>query len=1468
MKAYWLAVSAFLFSLFVVIVLPSFSLSAYWEPCGTGTPPANQCATRGVANGLTETYQCHKSAVSGSWQWDKQTLLQVGGSESIESNKIISGVCADTYDNNCNGLVDAVDTRDCMAPVSLLNSVEGDTTSPYFDSNGANSKTVVQVVVSDESDNSKIGCRWYISESGYSAGTGTACNDPTAEVVPKINCDMTQGSTEGPHTGYIACIDENINGQPYTNGVADRTSKKIDWTGDWTGPLITFDKPPSPTGVPYDIKIKLSDTYAGVDKTSVKIYVSNNGGSDIDITTSFSNSGACETGGVDCIYTRTIISGAAEATAGTHKLTVTVNDNLGTVQQTPNTYTYTVSVCTLDSVTIAPSVSCNKDINMCTVSGSACTGGNAVTVTAAYTGLNCPDTDTASFTVQVDAKTSDNLCNVQGSGGQMTGISITCSNPTPSASQQTCTGSWTLPNPIPPVCQKKTIIAKSGANDGCINGLYCTTPSGSFGACRDETLPSVSLALENGNDFKASKTISATSMSGIDNIYGLNSCALNWGDATVTSKTCDGTLGEECASKFSSADKQHTYATDSSTAGDKIATFSCTNKNSATGSAQDPITICTSMGALTGLQAYSDPSPDKTILPNGVWQKDGTPYFQWDILTSPCGVKYDISGSFSSTTTANSFIAGFADGKIVITVTPKDNNGLGLAGSSQTFNLWIDTVAPVTSIVESIPASGWFNAPFTLHLSCSDASSLCSSTQYCLTSGCTPDTTYVAGITISNTAYVNFRSTDNAGNVESTKNAAASCVSCGGYIQVDTTPPNTPTVTISGVVNGYINTPTQMTVSWTSVTDQTPNSGIMDYKYSIGEAPACTNVLGFTSAGLVTTKTVTGISLVEGKNYCANVMVVNGAGLTNTGTSSNVQLDVSGPSGINSLTIQRTYGSYISSPFTVYSAALVDSVGIDTSSCQYTIDGSSWVSATWNSASTRCEKTNIPCNDGDSKSIKMRVYDLHGSLAQTLTPLIKVCDASFPELQSFVPAAASTLTTSTKDVTFSTTARDLKSGLAKLEWTLYMNGIGISDAIQTTCDGGESVSVTCNMKVSDFKLSGVNIDPKNLKTGDRLFARVRADDHIDPWSPTGDSGQWLIDESAPGISTIAPVIANLGVQQTYSASVKAVTGKTITSCDLLVNGAKADGMVLSAGTTADGTWSGKYTINTPATTFMRAHCIDNENVIGDGVDVQVSLATQTNTGVNIPINQPPTFLAPLVSFEKLQMTNITAKYNLAGGGVITGANCWVSSSDFDDPSKGIVGISLNDLNNGYYTYSFPAPAITGNYNYLISCSKQGYQTSSGGSSFTVLGCDGLVCVKVTPKETAEVLKLGETRTLNLLLKNRDDFTRTYSISLSSADPRISVEITPVQVTLNNGEEKTVTLGLTSLLITDQLIVQNIIVKNVDPSKSADVATSAINISVAVGVVPEIGAVEVGLIFVLATLALYSKTGFRAIKRRK
>lgn len=115
----------------------------------------------------------------------------------------------------------------------------------------------------------------------------------------------------------------------------------------------------------------------------------------------------------------------------------------------------------------------------------------------------------------------------------------------------------------------------------------------------------------------------------------------------------------------------------------------------------------------------------------------------------------------------------------------------------------------------------------------------------------------------------------------------------GGYDFriIDMTPPSTPVVSDSGV---YSTSTTTLTCSWRS-SDLV--SGIAEYQYKITRDSANGTIIkNWTSAGIKTSVTVTGLSLLIGKKYYFSVMAKNGAGLwSSIGVSDGITIDNTAP---------------------------------------------------------------------------------------------------------------------------------------------------------------------------------------------------------------------------------------------------------------------------------------------------------------------------------------------------------------------------------------------------------------------------------------------------------------------------------------------------------------------------------------------------------------------------------------------
>lgn len=114
------------------------------------------------------------------------------------------------------------------------------------------------------------------------------------------------------------------------------------------------------------------------------------------------------------------------------------------------------------------------------------------------------------------------------------------------------------------------------------------------------------------------------------------------------------------------------------------------------------------------------------------------------------------------------------------------------------------------------------------------------------------------------TYYINIRAKNGAG--------GWSGVGSSDGVLIDSTPPTTPIVTDDGDTTSVLDS---LHATWSS---SDPESGIAEYFYCLGTSPGATDVAGWTSAGLATDVTVTGLSLDPVLRYFFSVKARSNAG--------------------------------------------------------------------------------------------------------------------------------------------------------------------------------------------------------------------------------------------------------------------------------------------------------------------------------------------------------------------------------------------------------------------------------------------------------------------------------------------------------------------------------------------------------------------------------------------------------------
>jgi photosystem II stability/assembly factor-like uncharacterized protein len=192
---------------------------------------------------------------------------------------------------------------------------------------------------------------------------------------------------------------------------------------------------------------------------------------------------------------------------------------------------------------------------------------------------------------------------------------------------------------------------------------------------------------------------------------------------------------------------------------------------------------------------------------------------------------YRLQGAAAWTTYAAPLTVS-AQGTSVYECRSTDN--AGNVEAAKTFTVRIDAGAP-TTVASGVPA-GWSNVPVTVTLTATDALSGVAASAYRLL-GAASWTSYGAPFTVSaqGTSVYEYRSTDNAGNVEATKTFT---------VRIDGTAPAT---TASGVPAGWSNVPVTVTLS---AVDPGPDaSGVATTEYRLLGAAAWTSYAAPFTAG-------------------------------------------------------------------------------------------------------------------------------------------------------------------------------------------------------------------------------------------------------------------------------------------------------------------------------------------------------------------------------------------------------------------------------------------------------------------------------------------------------------------------------------------------------------------------------------------------------------------------------------------
>jgi hypothetical protein len=298
------------------------------------------------------------------------------------------------------------------------------------------------------------------------------------------------------------------------------------------------------------------------------------------------------------------------------------------------------------------------------------------------------------------------------------------------------------------------------------------------------------------------------------------------------------------------------------------------------------------------------------------------------------------------------------------TVEYYSTDGLGNTEATQSLAVAIDSVAPSTSATRSgtLGSGGWYVSSVDVTLSASDATSGVDVTEYRVDGGAWTPYSGVLTISTDGTHAVEYRSSDNACNTETTHSLA---------VAIDTVPPTTwPTRSGPAGCAGWYTGPVQVSLNASDAT-----SGVDATEYRVNGGAWQT----YSGAFTISTEGTTTVGYRSSDN----------AGNVGSATSFTVQIDTVAPS--TTAARSGTPGSggwYVSSVDVTLSASDATS-GVDVT--EYRIDGGTWQAyngaftiATDGAHLVEYRSTDVACNAEAVRSLAVAIDTLEPATALDL----------------------------------------------------------------------------------------------------------------------------------------------------------------------------------------------------------------------------------------------------------------------------------------------------------------------------------------------------------------------------------------------------------------------------------------------------------------------------------------------------
>jgi len=345
----------------------------------------------------------------------------------------------------------------------------------------------------------------------------------------------------------------------------------------------------------------------------------------------------------------------------------------------------------------------------------------------------------------------------------------------------------------------------------------------------------------------------------------------------------------------------------------------------------------------------------------------------------------NVSGTGPNYTCSKTGITSSNGASLTLNIRATSSGG---TGTGTAINRTVDSANPTAS--DNWTDNWTTTSPVNVTISSNDTGgSGLASTKYCVdtNNSCYPSTTYSSAVSVSCasdstcTQYVRYAAWDNVNNASSIYSK---------IVRQDKQGPTDGTLTATPSYQ-------QVSLSWTAASDA--GSGLATsntYKlvFSTSSSPA----INCTSGTQIYTGTSTSYlhsSLTNGTTYYYRVCAYDAVSNVSNGATATATPNDTTPPSIGTITPSNyTYTSFVSSPFTL-SATATDNESTVTS-CEYTINGSTWNSANLSGSSPTwtCTATGITASNGSSLTLNMRAVSTGGT--GTGTSINRTVDSANP----------------------------------------------------------------------------------------------------------------------------------------------------------------------------------------------------------------------------------------------------------------------------------------------------------------------------------------------------------------------------------------------------------------------------------------------------------------------------------------